>query len=152
MARPTKIDDGRITRITQALSLGACYEHACKFAGISSHTLRNWLSLGQEQQHGHYRELYDRVQEAEGRAVVGWLAKIEKAANEGTWQAAAWKLERRYPREYGRHVLERPERPELVVAPEDGAPVPALPVAASYVAAPAERSPLVAGRDHQDHP
>ena len=35
---------------------------------------------------------------------MGWLAKIEQAANQGHWQAAAWKLERRYPQEYGRTV------------------------------------------------
>jgi hypothetical protein len=38
--------------------------------------------------------------------MVGWLAKIEAAANEGAWQAAAWKLERRYPHEYGRSAVE----------------------------------------------
>jgi hypothetical protein len=30
---------------------------------------------------------------------------IDKAAGEGTWQAAAWKLERRYPESYGRTVV-----------------------------------------------
>jgi hypothetical protein len=45
---------------------------------------------------------HDAVKEAEGKATVGWLAKIEKAASEGNWTAAAWKLERRYPNDYGR--------------------------------------------------
>ena len=31
---------------------------------------------------------------------------IEQAAKDGTWQAAAWKLERRYPQEYGKTVQE----------------------------------------------
>jgi hypothetical protein len=51
-------------------------------------------------------EFSDAVKKAEGQAAVGWLAKIEKAANEGEWQAAAWKLERRYPQSYGRKVTE----------------------------------------------
>jgi hypothetical protein len=34
---------------------------------------------------------------------VKWLARIEQAASEH-WQAAAWKLERRYPKDYGRSV------------------------------------------------
>ena len=47
-------------------------------------------------------EFHARLTEAEGRAAIGWLAKIEKVANEGDWKAAAWKLERRYPETYGR--------------------------------------------------
>jgi hypothetical protein len=31
------------------------------------------------------------------------VAIIQKAANEGTWQAAAWFLERTNPRKWGRH-------------------------------------------------
>jgi hypothetical protein len=46
--------------------------------------------------------LRSRLAEAEGRAAIGWLALIEQAAREGNWQAAAWKLERRYPETYGR--------------------------------------------------
>jgi hypothetical protein len=34
------------------------------------------------------------------------LAKIEKAASDNNWAAAAWKLERRYPDVYGRTVQE----------------------------------------------
>jgi hypothetical protein len=43
----------------------------------------------------------------EGQAGVKWLAKIEREASEGSWQAAAWKLERRYPNDYGRKVVDQ---------------------------------------------
>lgn len=84
-------------RILQALRIGATYEHACAYAGISNDTL--W----------RYRKdaaFRMEVEKAEGQAVVGWLAKIEKAASDGEWTAAAWKLERRYPELYGRRVQE----------------------------------------------
>lgn len=92
-------------RVLQAIRLGATYEHACAFAGIAYDTL--W----------RYRKdpsFRREVEKAEGQAVIGWLARIEKAASEGTWQAAAWKLERRYPQLYGRIIQEHtsdPDRP-----------------------------------------
>jgi cell wall assembly regulator SMI1 len=47
-----------------------------------------------------------RLDAAEGQAVIRWLEQIEHAAMQGNWQAAAWKLERRYPDQYGRHVIQ----------------------------------------------
>jgi hypothetical protein len=61
---------------------------------------------GEKAKSGKKKEFVERIREAEGRAVIGWLAKIEKAATDGNWQAAAWKLERRYPENYGRQRLE----------------------------------------------
>jgi len=98
MARKSKYTPETVTKITQAISMGATYELSCAYAGISYDTFNEWRK--------EKSEFSDAVKEAEGRAVVGWLAKIEKAANDGSWQAAAWKLERRYPREYGRTVVE----------------------------------------------
>lgn len=76
--------------------MGATYELACQYANITYETFNQWMK-GKP-------EFSEAIKEAEGRAVVGWLAKIEKAANDGSWQAAAWKLERRYPSTYGRTV------------------------------------------------
>ena len=42
-----------------------------------------------------FRKFRERIKEAEGKATQRWLAIIERAANDGSWQAAAWKLERR---------------------------------------------------------
>lgn len=99
MARRTKYSSEVVKRITDAVAIGATYELACKYAGVSYELFRQWRERN--------LAFLEAVQEAEGRAAVGWLAKIEKAANEGTWQAAAWKLERRYPQEYGRTVQDQ---------------------------------------------
>lgn len=93
MARKTKYTPETIERLTQAIKLGASYDLACKYAGITFQTFNEWRK--------EKAEFSERVKEAEGMAAVGWLAKIEKAASNGAWQAAAWKLERRYPEEYG---------------------------------------------------
>lgn len=96
--RPTKYTPERADRLIQAIRMGATYELACNYAGISEDTFAAWRK--------RYPDLSERVKEAEGGAAVGWLAKIEKAANDGEWQAAAWKLERRYPAQYGRRVVD----------------------------------------------
>ncbi|NBW77331.1 MAG: hypothetical protein EBR34_16285, partial [Sphingomonadaceae bacterium] len=77
-----------------AIELGATYRHACNYAGISYQTFLGWMRTN--------ATFHDAIKEAEGKATVGWLARIEKAASEGNWTAAAWKLERRYPNDYGR--------------------------------------------------
>ncbi len=92
-----------IDKLEQAILLGATYELAAMFAGISQKTLYTWRQRAETAPAGTpLAELRERLLQAEGRAAIGWLAKIEKAANEGNWQAASWKLERRYPETYGR--------------------------------------------------
>ena len=98
MARQTKYTPERSKRLLDAIRMGATYELACNYAGISPDTFDRWRKA--------HADFAEQVKEAEGAAAVGWLAKIEKAANDGEWQAAAWKLERRYPQMYGRRVQE----------------------------------------------
>lgn len=97
MPRRLKYTPERVAAIERAIAMGATYRLACKYAGISEDTFARWRKSA---------EFAERLEKAEGAAALGWLAKIERAANEGTWQAAAWKLERLYPQEYGRTVQE----------------------------------------------
>lgn len=93
-----------IDKLEQAMLLGARYDLAAMYAGISDQTFRRWRQQAEHAKEGTpLARLRDRLTQAEGRAAIGWLAKIEKAASEGNWQAAAWKLERRYPEDWGRH-------------------------------------------------
>jgi hypothetical protein len=92
-----------IDKLVNALLVGATYELAALYAGISYDTFQRWRKKAATAKPGTpLAELRDRMAEAEGRAAIGWLAKIEQAASEGNWNAAAWKLERRYPETYGR--------------------------------------------------
>lgn len=94
MSRTSKLTPERQARLCQAIELGATYVHACNYAGISYETFRRWQRENPA--------FHDAIKMAEGKATVGWLSQIEKAASEGNWTAAAWKLERRYPNDYGR--------------------------------------------------
>jgi transposase len=94
VSRQSKLTPERQERLCQAIELGATYAHACNYAGISYETFRRWQRENSA--------FHDAIKMAEGKATVGWLAKIEREADNGSWQAAAWKLERRYPDDYGR--------------------------------------------------
>ena len=98
MARRSKYTPDVVNRILDAISKGATYELACHYGGIAKDTFYNWLNTKPD--------FSDAIKNAEGSAVVKWLEQIDKAAEGGTWQAAAWKLERRYPHQYGRTVQE----------------------------------------------
>lgn len=103
MARKTKLTPEVQKRITDAIGQGATYQLACHYAGISEDTFARWRE--------RYADFADAVKAAEGMAAVKWLALIDQAARgtddkAGQWQAAAWKLERRYPHDYGRQIVD----------------------------------------------
>lgn len=98
MARPTKYTPDVVKRITDAIKLGATYELAAAYGGITYDTFNDWNK--------RKPEFSKAIKDAEGEGATKWLAKIEQAASDGAWQAAAWKLERRYPQQYGRTVTE----------------------------------------------
>lgn len=106
MGRPTKLTPETQKRIVDGIRMGATYELASQYGGVAYNTFNEWMKAGEGAQSGRYRDFYEAVKKAEGEAAIGWLAKIEKAASDGEWQAAAWKLERRYPQNYGRQVQE----------------------------------------------
>lgn len=108
MARPTKYTPETVKKITDAIKLGATYELACNYAGISYDSFKKWRN--------DKPAFAEAVQLAEGEAAVKWLAKIEASAADH-WQAAAWKLERRYPQDYGKTVQEQQH------TGKDGAPL-----------------------------
>ena len=106
MARPVKLTPEVQKALTQAIELGATYELACKYAGITYQTFRNWTLAAQEAKSGQLVDFAKAIEAAEGKAAVKWLAKIEQAGSDD-WRAVAWKLERRYPQDYGKTVQEQ---------------------------------------------
>ena len=98
MPRSTKYNAQVAKKIVDAIRVGATFRLACLYAGISEDTFMRWRR--------RYADFADAVNQAEGAGAAAWLGHIEKAAQDGNWQAAAWKLERKYPREYGRRVIQ----------------------------------------------
>ena len=105
--RPTKLTPETHDRIVQAIKLGATYVMAANYGGVSYDSFNLWMKQGEAAKSGLFFDFYNAVKMAEAQGAVGWLVKIEAAANDGAWQAAAWKLERRYPQDYGRTVVDQ---------------------------------------------
>lgn len=101
MARPTKRTKATQERIVKAIRLGATYELAARYGGITYETFNEWRKDS--------AEFSEAIEKAEGDAATRWLELIETSASEGNWQAAAWKLERRYPESYGRREVTKHE-------------------------------------------
>lgn len=93
-------DNQKAQTIISCVSAGTPVTHACKAAGVPYRTYRDWYTKG-EKGDQTYRTFYFKMLEAEGQFVTANLVTIQKAAGK-TWQAAAWLLERRYPKEFGR--------------------------------------------------
>ena len=95
------MDESVWQRLNQAISVGAYIEDACIFAGISSRQFRRWRELA-EQGIEPYAERWEEINKSESQSIVRNLFNIQNASNNGTWQASAWLLERKYPEKYGR--------------------------------------------------
>ena len=109
MARKSTYTPETVAKIIEAIKMGATYELAAGYAGITFQTFNEWRKAKSE--------FSDAINNAEGVGAMIWLAKIERAASDGNWQAAAWKLERRYPHMYGRNVT------QMEVTGKDGGPI-----------------------------
>lgn len=119
MGRPTKLNYGVQEKIVQAIKAGNYIETAAAYAGISKSTLYEWLKRGEREnqrvaKNPRYRikksekpyvEFSNAIEKALAEAEIRDVAIIGKAAEE-QWQAAAWRLERKFPDKWGRRVLE----------------------------------------------
>lgn len=137
MGRPTKLTPETVTKLTTAIKAGATYVLACKYAGISYPTFTLWQRMAEAEierrQNPRVKEgtqewttgeefiaFLTAVQKAEAEAALTWLLRIETATIDH-WQAAAWKLERRYPHDYGRTVVQQEQEmtPDQLAAMSD---------------------------------
>ena len=105
--RGKKIDvtPDHIAKLSRAIGIGATYELAAQYAGISKDTFDRWRKAMEAAAEGTpLADLRTRLRQAEAQAAVHWLAMINQAATTD-WRSAAWLLARRYPEAYGSGVL-----------------------------------------------
>jgi len=115
MAPPFKLTPDLHTRIVSYVRAGNFRSTAAAAAGISPVTLRDWLRRGARGEQP-FKQFREDVDQAEAQAEARDAALISKAA-EHDWKAAAWRLERRAHRRWGRK--EKVEKRAPVVEPAD---------------------------------
>lgn len=99
--RPTKLTPELQAEICKVLAAGNYLETACAYVGLSRITVRTWMKAGARQKKGHYREFLNAIKKAMAQAELSDVATI-KAAAKDQWQAAAWRLERKNYKRWGR--------------------------------------------------
>lgn len=109
-----KLTDERQAAICDAVRAGVRPEIAAVYSGVGARTFYRWMSLGRA---ADAEPVYVGFVEAIELALAEWEARdvllIGEAAKED-WRAAAWRLERRLPKLYGKR-----ERHEIANA-DDG--------------------------------
>lgn len=94
-------------KIIKSLETGAYQVHAANAAGVSMSSLQLWVKLGREGD-PRYVQFAEDVDRARANDALRNQAIISAAAVrkiEGDWKAAAWNLERKFPKLYGRRVM-----------------------------------------------
>ena len=94
-------------RLCTLLRAGNYVETAAKCCAIHKDTFYDWMKRGgsgEEPYASFADDIHQAMAESEARdiAIIGAAAKAQ-------WQAAAWRLERRFPDKYGRHDRTRIE-------------------------------------------
>ena len=92
--RPTKLDDLTAKRICDAIATGNTRRCAAEAAGISYAAVKHWVQRGRAGEEP-FAAFLARLQKADADAEAKAVKVIVDAAQGGTWQAAAWWLERR---------------------------------------------------------
>lgn len=98
--------------IVLALQCGSYIQDAAEAAGVSESGVHKWIARGQEHrptddssvppEHKLYVDFVEAVEKARAGAVLMNLDMVRVAAQQGSWQAAAWWLERTRPKQFGR--------------------------------------------------
>lgn len=99
-------------RILGAVTQGLYLETAAALAGIDKSTLHRRLKAGRRKgAKAADRDFCTSIEKALAASEARDLAVISKAAAEGQWPAAAWRLERKFPDRWGKRdtvtVLQR---------------------------------------------
>jgi len=108
MGRPCKLTPEVHQRIVQFLRHGNSQRAAAEAAGITESTLQLWLAQGASG-NNRFSEFSEDCKKAQAEWQAGMVRVVERHAVgadglPSTWQAAAWLLERRDHKNWGRKV------------------------------------------------
>ena len=109
--QPESLTDQVQRTIVSALSAGQYIESAVSLAGIDKTTFVLWMKKGSTEREGIYHDFFVATRRALACAEMRYVDIISKCAHghssEGTWQAAAWMLEKFFAWTDGADTLEK---------------------------------------------
>lgn len=100
MSRKTKLNQKTIDLICDGVRSGLPKKRAAERAGIHESTLYDWVNRAEEGR--LFAKFSKSLKKAESDLMAYHLDRIKAASDDGTWQASAWILERRFQKEFGR--------------------------------------------------
>lgn len=126
MGRPSKLTEDAQRTICRLIEVGNTVEVAADAAGIGEETFYGWMRRGERsgKANAPHREFRAAIEQARATAEATMVTRIAKAAANGSWQAAAWLLERRAPERWAKgregknddgDEAERPKNPAAAI-------------------------------------
>jgi hypothetical protein len=106
-------------KLLLGIKSGTDLETSCHYAGLSVTDVYRMLERGKTeaekvsagskpiQSERECFDLWESLKTARAEAIVRNVAVIQQAASGGTWQAAAWWLERQAPEQFSKSVADR---------------------------------------------
>ena len=99
----SKFTPETVQKIISSVRLGLTYMRAAQLAGISHKTLNDWVNRGKASESEQYVKFYEDLQKANAECEVRHAGSLAEASRYD-WRASAWVLERRFARDWGRHL------------------------------------------------
>jgi hypothetical protein len=105
--RPSKLTPELQAEIILLIKMGNFVEVACETVGINKSTFYDWMKKGKNSNHpkNKYRKFQEAVEQAMAWSEARDVAIITKLSKEN-WRAAAFRLERKYPKKWGKKKYE----------------------------------------------
>jgi len=97
LGRKRKCTKATTKKIADGIRLGMTFDLAAQYGGVGRSTMYGWLKMAEDPNAEQcYVDFSDTLKAAEATNAANALHCIADAANDGSWQAAAWMLERRH--------------------------------------------------------
>jgi len=109
VGRPTSLTPEVAATIIEAMRAGNFLETAAALAGVSVSTVRNYIRDGRR---GITPALAEFARDVNCARAEAETADLNHIRRDPSWQAAAWRLERRHPKRWGRRAYEPKKSPE----------------------------------------
>lgn len=98
-----------VERFLKAIALGMSIKAACDYASIGEGTFYQWQRKAEKaEENGEgdenvYVKFMKDFKKSKSSCMARHLARITQASDDGSWQASAWILERRFPEDFAQH-------------------------------------------------